>query len=66
MYQSLNQTSNEGIFQFCGIEVLDHIYFEKVPVAPKETLMKYLDSIEQSVKNLPALSVEAHLYNNQR
>ncbi|HAL65767.1 MAG TPA: NAD(P)H dehydrogenase [Bacteroidales bacterium] len=47
MYNAMNMTTDKGIFEFCDIDVLDHIYFPEVPHVSKQILIKYLNSIEK-------------------
>jgi len=52
MYDSLKQTSDTGIFAFCGVRVLDHIFFGGVPSVSDEVRKGYLETVRT---RLPAL-----------
>jgi NAD(P)H dehydrogenase (quinone) len=43
MYQALNMTSDTGIFNFCNIEMIDHMYFSSINSVSDETRLCYLD-----------------------
>lgn len=49
MYKALNLTSDSGIFDFCGIEVLHHEYFASASSADDATRMQFLESLEQII-----------------
>jgi len=52
MYQALNLTSDNGIFDFCGIEVVAHQYFDSVPSVTQEIRQNMLVKVEELVKKL--------------
>lgn len=52
MHNSMKQTSDEGIFSFCGIEVIKHLFFGAVPYVSEETRKDYLKDVENLIKSL--------------
>lgn len=52
MIESLKQTSDVGIFDFCGIEVVEHFYFGGVTSVDDETRKGMLAQIEQKFSSL--------------
>ncbi|MCI4626643.1 MAG: NAD(P)H-dependent oxidoreductase [Candidatus Magnetoovum sp. WYHC-5] len=46
MLRSLNQTSDDGIFTFCSMEVIGHKYFFAVPYISDADRQKMLDEIK--------------------
>jgi NAD(P)H dehydrogenase (quinone) len=52
MQDSIKQTSDDGIFKFCGIEVLGHTFFGAVPYVSEETRKDYLSGVEKIIKEL--------------
>lgn len=51
MHNSMKQTSDIGIFNFCGIEVVNHSFFGAVPYVPDETRKDYLMEVEKIIKS---------------
>lgn len=47
MKNSITQISDQGIFDFCGIEVLDHFFFGAVPFVDDSTRKAMLGTVEQ-------------------
>ncbi|NOV01750.1 NAD(P)H-dependent oxidoreductase [Paenibacillus planticolens] len=45
MQQALRLTSDKGIFEYCGFEVLYHIFFESVPGSDEATRKAWLDQV---------------------
>jgi NAD(P)H dehydrogenase (quinone) len=45
MDQALRLTSDKGIFEYCGFEVMYHLFFESVPNADEATRQDWLDQI---------------------
>mgnify|MGYP001806130844 FL=1 len=43
MYQALNMTTNTGIFEFCDIQVLDHLYFSSINSVSDSTRTAYIE-----------------------
>jgi NAD(P)H dehydrogenase (quinone) len=43
MYQALNMTTNTGIFEFCDIKVLDHLYFSSINSVSDNTRAEYIE-----------------------
>ncbi|MBF0106484.1 MAG: NAD(P)H-dependent oxidoreductase [Deltaproteobacteria bacterium] len=52
MTRSMKQTSDTGIFEFCGIEVLEHRFFGGVPLADQKTLSGYLKEAESIIMRI--------------
>ncbi|MBD0382754.1 NAD(P)H-dependent oxidoreductase [Paenibacillus sedimenti] len=48
MTQSLKQTSDGGIFDFCGIEVVNHLFFGSVPQVDDAARKGMLAQVEQT------------------
>lgn len=51
MHHSMKQTSDEAIFEFCGIEVLNHTFFGAIPLSTTEDREKYLRKVSEIVKS---------------
>ena len=47
MYKALNLTSNTGVMEFCGIEVLNHEYFASATSVDENTRLSYLRRVEE-------------------
>ncbi|MEC0226160.1 NAD(P)H-dependent oxidoreductase [Paenibacillus alba] len=45
MDQALRLTSDKGIFEYCGFEILYHIFFESVPESDEATRKQWLEQI---------------------
>lgn len=52
MHNSMKMTSDTGIFNFCGIEVKEHLFFSGVPSVSNEKRQEYLEKIKQLIKNI--------------
>ncbi|MEN9528431.1 MAG: hypothetical protein RI932_304 [Pseudomonadota bacterium] len=52
MYNALNLTSDNGIFDFCGIEVVGHQYFDSVPSITDADRKNMLAKVQDVVKKL--------------
>lgn len=52
MTDALKKTSDTGIFEFCGVEVTDHLLFGSVPVVDDETRKNMLSQIEGKLNSL--------------
>lgn len=50
MHKSMQQTSDEGIFEFCGIEVVKHKFFGAIALSTEEDRKKYLSEVEEVMK----------------
>ncbi|MFM2386677.1 MAG: hypothetical protein RL660_1434 [Bacteroidota bacterium] len=48
MHTAINKTSNSGIFEYCGMEVLEHIYNGGVVISTDETRKAYIENAVQS------------------
>lgn len=49
MHDSFTKTIDEGIFSFCGIQVIEHKYFGAVPMVSDEDRKAMLRDIESSI-----------------
>jgi NAD(P)H dehydrogenase (quinone) len=47
MYDAMKKTSDEGIFEFCGMQVIDHIFFPAVLSVDDETRNEYLEKVKE-------------------
>jgi len=47
MTEALRKTTDQGIFNFCGIEVVDHLFFGDVPSMPVLVKLSYLEEVIQ-------------------
>jgi len=45
VYESLKVTQDEGVFEFCGMEVLDHVYIPEVTSLTEEKKQKIIEEI---------------------
>lgn len=52
MFHALNLTSDTGVFNFCGMEVVEHLYFPSIMRVTDEVRKKYLMNIENATKKL--------------
>lgn len=50
MHNSMKQTTDIGIFNFSGIEVISHTFFGAVPNVSDETRKEYLKEVEKIIK----------------
>ena len=50
MHKSMKQTSDESIFEFCGIDVIQHVFFGAVPSSTEEERKQYLSEVEEVIK----------------
>jgi NAD(P)H dehydrogenase (quinone) len=50
MHAAMKQTSDTGIFRFCGMEVFDHHFFGAVPSVDDAARKGYLAQVEASVR----------------
>lgn len=50
MHSAMKQTTDKSIFEFCGIEVIDHVFLGAVPTASEDELKKYLEEVKIVVK----------------
>lgn len=52
MAKSIRQTINGGVFQFCGMEVAEHLLFGAVTMSDETTRKKYLSEASAAVQKL--------------
>lgn len=48
MYSGLRLTQDVGIYEFCGMEVKEHLFFPAVPVVDEETRKGYLAKVRET------------------
>lgn len=46
----MQQISDKAIFEFCGIDVIKHMFFGAVPSSTEEDRKKYLSEIEDVIR----------------
>ena len=51
-YPAINQVTNVGIYEFCGVKVINHHYFGGIPYIPQEMRVQVLKDIEKIMKDL--------------
>ncbi|WP_335870966.1 NAD(P)H-dependent oxidoreductase [Bacillus sp. 2205SS5-2] len=49
MKDAMLQTSDEGILNFCGVEVVDHLFFGSVPFINNEKRKTMLDQVQENL-----------------
>ncbi len=52
MYKAMAHTSDMGIFRFCAMEVLEHVYFPSIQSVNDETRQAYIESAGHILDNL--------------
>ncbi len=62
MYRAMNMTTDTGIFEFCGIEVISHIYFPSIQSVTDEVKNEYIQSIHEFLDNYFTINGERHNY----
>ena len=50
MHNSMKQTTDQGIFNFTGIEEVKHTFFGAVPYVTEETRGDYLKEVSNIIK----------------
>jgi len=50
MFNAMRMTSDTGIYQFCGIEVLEHVFFDAVPYVDDAARKGYLEQAREIMK----------------
>lgn len=50
MHKSTKQTSDEAIFEFCGIDVIKHMFFGAVPSSTEDDRKKYISEVEGTIR----------------
>jgi NAD(P)H dehydrogenase (quinone) len=50
MHKSMKQTTDGAIFEFCGMEVVKHVFFGDVPSSTPEDRTKYLGQVEELIR----------------
>ena len=50
MHRSMRQTSDEAIFNFCGIDVIQHVFFGAVPTATAQERETYLEQVADIIR----------------
>ena len=52
MFEALRMTTDVGIFKFCGMEVVEHVYFPSIRVVDDATREGYLDQVKFIVQQV--------------
>lgn len=52
MHNSMKQAADQGIFTFCGMDVINHIFFGAVPHVSDETRKEYLKEVENILNSV--------------
>ena len=52
MFEAIRLTTDQGIFSFCGIQVLNHSFFSSIIVADDHLLQTYLDEVRETAKRI--------------
>jgi len=50
MHKSMQQTSDEAIFNFCGIEVIQHLFFGGIPTSSENDREEYLNEVAKVIQ----------------
>lgn len=50
MHHSMKQTTDSAIFEYCGIEVLEHLFFGAIPSSTDEEREQYLTEIKSIIR----------------
>ncbi|HOF06179.1 MAG TPA: NAD(P)H-dependent oxidoreductase [Syntrophales bacterium] len=52
MFGALQMTSDKGIYGFCGLEIVDHLFLAAVPMVKDEVRRGYLEEVREAVAKL--------------
>jgi len=52
MFEAMKMTSDTGIYKFCGLEVMDHLFLPAVPMVNDEMRKGYLAQVKEAVDKL--------------
>lgn len=52
MFEAMKKTTGAGIFDFTGIEVVEHAFYTSVPSVDNETRKQYLEDVKELVSRL--------------
>lgn len=52
MFEAMKKTSDTGIYQFCGMEVLNHIFFPAVPYVDDNARRDYLATVKEVIASI--------------
>ncbi|MBU5592211.1 NAD(P)H-dependent oxidoreductase [Clostridium sp. MSJ-4] len=52
MHDAMKKMNKQGIFSFCGLEVLDQVFFGSVPHVDDEVRKSYLKEAEEKIEKL--------------
>ncbi len=52
MFEAMKMTSDKGIYEFCGLEVIDHIFLPAVPMVKDEVRKGYLEQVKETMGKL--------------
>ena len=51
MHEAIKRTSDEGIYGFCGLEVVGHMFLGAVPAVTDDVRKRYLADVEKKIKD---------------
>ena len=51
MYKAMNMTTDKGIFEFCAMDVIAHIYFPSIQSVSDEIRGEYIESVKEFIDN---------------
>ena len=49
MWDAMKMTSDKGIYQFCGLKVVQHVFFPGVPTVSNDVRKGYLEKVKEIV-----------------
>lgn len=52
MFDAMKMTSDAGIYKFCGLDVIDHVFLPAVPMVKDEVRKGYLEQIKEIIGKL--------------
>lgn len=52
MFEAMKMTSDTGIYKFCGLEIIDHVFLPAVPMVNDEVRKGYLEQVKETVGKL--------------
>jgi len=51
MYKAMNMTTDTGIFKFCAMDVIGHIYFPSIQTVSDKVREEYIDAVIKFIDN---------------
>lgn len=52
MHEAMKKLTKDGVFAFCGLDVIDHIFFGAVPTVEESTRQGYLKEAQSKIDKL--------------